>query len=279
MPLPAKASAATATVAVFAALAGLAWARRRARTRRRPPALAGAPPPDLLDASALARLEVLEPGLVLVRGALGPDAQLWVARELFALGHDGLRWWTDDGSALNNSRQGRGRLYDALDSYGPGARALRALCVGLAERARARDAAMPAIAPTHCLALLYASERKLGWHRDDGAQDGRSAQPVVSVSLGNGCDFELKHDARDRPRVVRLDSGDALLFGGPCRRVLHTVSGRVCPEEPAALHTMAMTRACVGAKCPPRFFTPPFLPLVCRAHSVDPMPDATIPLR
>ena len=62
-----------------------------------------------------------------------------------------MRW------ALNAERQGRGRCYDAVESF-VGAPALSALCVGLAERSRAADAAMPPIVPTHLLALLYATE-------------------------------------------------------------------------------------------------------------------------
>ena len=113
-------------------------------------------------------------------------------------------------------------MYDALNSF-LGHEALRELCVSSTELARTADAAMPAMDPTHLLLLLYAKGKKLGWHRDDGGIDGRSLQPVVSLSLGNACDFWLKDQPKDEPIRVRLESGDLILFGGPARHIMHTV--------------------------------------------------------
>ena len=83
---------------------------------------------------------------------------------------------------------------------------------------------MPDMDPTHLLTLYYAKERKMGWHRDDGSNDGQSEQPVVSLSVGNSCEFEVKHDQEEGPRSIRLNSGDIILFGGPCRQILHSVA-------------------------------------------------------
>ena len=47
-------------------------------------------------------------------------------------------------------------------------------------------------AATHLLLLYYALPNRLGWHRDDGANDGASSQPVVSLSLGQSCDFLVR---------------------------------------------------------------------------------------
>jgi hypothetical protein len=76
--------------------------------------------------------------------------------------------------------------------------------------------------PTHMLLLLYATEQKLGWHRDNGLIDGTSDQPVISLSLGNSCDFLLGE--ADDPISCRLESGDMVLFGGPSRHIKHAVS-------------------------------------------------------
>jgi hypothetical protein len=57
-----------------------------------------------------------------------------------------------------------------------------------------------------------------------GAQDGQSECPVVSVSLGNSCDFLYRDETKDDALKVVLRSGDVLLFGGPSRHILHSVS-------------------------------------------------------
>jgi alkylated DNA repair dioxygenase AlkB len=59
------------------------------------------------------------------------------------------------------------------------------------------DPAMPDMDPTHLLTLYYAKERKMGWHRDEGSNDGKSEQPVVSLSVGNTCEFHVKHDEEE----------------------------------------------------------------------------------
>ena len=58
--------------------------------------------------------------------------------------------------------------------------------------------------------------------------------PVVSVSLGNTCQFWLRHKNSDQPIRLHLESGDIILFGGPCRHILHTVKTVLpnsCPEK------------------------------------------------
>ena len=88
----------------------------------------------------------------------------------------------------------------------------------------------------------------------DGSIDGVTDQPVVSLSLGNACDFLIEDDdaffddddgggdsssgGRARalvPLSVRLESGDVILFGGPARRCKHSVA-RIFPDTcPAPL--------------------------------------------
>merc|ERR1712217_72666 len=90
--------------------------------------------------------------------------------------------------------------------------------------AQTQDPHMPDMVPTHLLLLYYASDRGMGWHRDDDENDGIGDEPVVSLSVGDSCNFAIRHDPWDEARVVRLDSGDAILFGGPCRHILHAVT-------------------------------------------------------
>jgi len=114
-------------------------------------------------------------------------------------GEAGVKW------ELTGARQLRGRCYDALSAFGPSAPSLAALACEAVEAARAAEAtraslpppsggggggggsgdgtrerlAMPAMQATHLLLLYYAKNNRLGWHRDDGKNDGASVLPVV----------------------------------------------------------------------------------------------------
>jgi hypothetical protein len=128
--------------------------------------------------------EVLAPGLVIMRKALSMESQLLLAEHIFEYGHRRRKWWEwtrkdkQDMLLLNNYRQDRGRIYDALSSY-PGEEeggggVLRRVCADSVACARRLDPAMPALdAPSHLLVLYYTSARKLGWHRDDGERRDR----------------------------------------------------------------------------------------------------------
>ena len=118
---------------------------------------------------------VLRPGLVLLRGALDERAQTLLAERLFLHGHTRGKWWAREKQhgreqcVLNNHRQGRGRIYDALHSYPDQDELLRGVCCDSVALARRLDPAMPPLhCPTHLLTLYYTSSRKLGWHRDNG---------------------------------------------------------------------------------------------------------------
>lgn len=73
---------------------------------------------------------------------------------------------------------------------------------------------MPEMDPTHALMLFYTSDRGMGFHRDEGDNDGKGDEPVVSISLGNTSEFAVKHSRHEPARTVMLESGDAILFGG-----------------------------------------------------------------
>lgn len=72
------------------------------------------------------------------------------------------------------------------------------------------------------LVNFYGPEARMGMHRDS---DERSAEPVVSFSLGDGCTFRFGNaEGRGRPwRDVELRDGDAFVFGGPSRLAYHGV--------------------------------------------------------
>lgn len=66
---------------------------------------------------------------------------------------------------------------------------------------------------------------------------------MVSISLGNSCDFLYRQDAKEAARKIVLQSGDILLFGGCSRHMLHTVPVvhlRTCPPPLQELHLSAL---------------------------------------
>ena len=125
-----------------------------------------------------------------------------------------------------NSTKTRGRIYRAIDQY---PRALQEMFQSWGERVHKLacqvDPGMPPPLPsTHALVLYYATNRGMGEHRDNGPNDGSSDQPVIYFNLGKTVDFSVRHEKSQEKRVIQLESGDALLFGGPCRHILHSVS-------------------------------------------------------
>jgi alkylated DNA repair protein (DNA oxidative demethylase) len=76
--------------------------------------------------------------------------------------------------------------------------------------------------PDVALVNYYDHAATLGMHQD---KEERAPDPVVSLSIGDRCVFRLGNtENRNRPwHDVELASGDALVFGGPCRMAYHGV--------------------------------------------------------
>jgi alkylated DNA repair protein (DNA oxidative demethylase) len=91
----------------------------------------------------------------------------------------------------------------------------------LAGRAAA-DAGYPDFRPDACLINLYEPSARLTLHQDRDEREMGS--PIVSVSLGLPAVFLFGGLRRsDRPRRIRLDDGDVVVWGGPSRLVFHGV--------------------------------------------------------
>ena len=82
-----------------------------------------------------------------------------------------------------------------------------------------------------CILNYYDADGRMGLHqdKDESARSLAAGVPVVSVSLGDAARF-LFGGARRRDPVesLRLESGDAFVFGGPARLRYHGVS-RILP--------------------------------------------------
>jgi DNA oxidative demethylase len=85
--------------------------------------------------------------------------------------------------------------------------------------------------PDACLINRYVPGARLSLHQDRDERDMR--QPIVSVSLGLPAIFLFGGNRRnDRPRRIRLDHGDVVIWGGPTRLAYHGVEALVDAEHP-----------------------------------------------
>jgi len=76
--------------------------------------------------------------------------------------------------------------------------------------------------PEACLVNVYGPEARMSLHQDRDETDLEA--PVVSLSLGDTGLFRFGGTTRGgRTRSIRLQSGDALVLGGPSRLVFHGI--------------------------------------------------------
>ena len=175
------------------------------------------------------------PGVVLITGWLDTAEQ----RSLV----DEFRRWALPPAGLRHPRVPSGHLMPvqsvclgwhwqpyaysrtADDTDGAPVKPIPSDVVALARRAVAETFGSEAgerYAPDAVIANLYADDAKLGLHQDG---EEPSDAPVVTISLGDTCDFRMAGvDRRTAPFTdLQLHSGDLLVFGGPQRRIYHGV--------------------------------------------------------
>ena len=76
--------------------------------------------------------------------------------------------------------------------------------------------------PDACLINRYIPGAKMGLHQDRDEAD--FSQPVVSLSFGATAQFMIGGPSRSDPtRVIQLEHGDALVFGGDARLAYHGI--------------------------------------------------------
>ena len=94
------------------------------------------------------------------------------------------------------------------------------------------------IDPDICLLSFYSEAGRLGLHqdKDERAETIEAGIPVLSISLGDTAEFLIGGTRRKDPlKIVLLESGDAIVFGGPSRLRYHGVSGIIAATAPAEL--------------------------------------------
>ncbi|HXE79922.1 MAG TPA: alpha-ketoglutarate-dependent dioxygenase AlkB [Vicinamibacterales bacterium] len=78
-----------------------------------------------------------------------------------------------------------------------------------------------------CILNFYDAHGRMGLHQDKDESEASIAAgiPIVSVSVGDTARFLFGGARRRDPvRMIRLESGDAFVFGGPSRLRYHGVS-------------------------------------------------------
>ena len=155
-------------------------------------------------------------GVVVIKRCLSIEDQQRLAKIVInygnLLGEDGVP----------NFSKSRGRNYSNLDVYGNDDKQyMKAICEATMKDVHSVDKLIPTCDPTHLLSLYYITGQGMGWHPDDGKNDGDMDTPVISYTIGNSCIFEYKID--EKILSEQLDSGDVIIFGGPQRLMYHRV--------------------------------------------------------
>jgi DNA oxidative demethylase len=100
----------------------------------------------------------------------------------------------------------------------------------------AAQAGFPGFEPDACLVNRYEPGARLSLHQDRNERDFTA--PIVSVSLGLPAVFLFGGTRRaDRPRRVRLESGDVAVWGGPARLAYHGIAPLADGDDPYTGHS------------------------------------------
>ena len=95
----------------------------------------------------------------------------------------------------------------------------------------ADEAGFQHFATDACLINRYEPGARLTLHQDRNEQDYTA--PIVSVSLGLPAVFQFGGNTRkDRPRRMRLESGDVVVWGGEARLAYHGVAALKPGDHP-----------------------------------------------
>jgi alkylated DNA repair protein (DNA oxidative demethylase) len=100
----------------------------------------------------------------------------------------------------------------------------------LAARA-ATAAGFDGFATDACLINKYEPGTRLTLHQDKNERDYDA--PIVTVSLGLSATFLFGGMQRsERPRRIRVESGDVVVWGGPARLAYHGIAPLTAGEHP-----------------------------------------------
>jgi len=177
-------------------------------------------------------VEVIQPGLVVIRRAVDAKTQQKLGKYISS-SEMRPKFFKEDGVSYNSAKY-RGRIYDAIEKY-PEHQTMINLCQRWSEIGSQHDSTIKPIVPTHLLLLMYSGKSGLGYHVDRADSDGLGDYPIVSLSLGNACQFGVKNK-EGVEKLIELRSGDVIMFGGPSRAIAHSVRKVMTETSPVCLH-------------------------------------------
>mmetsp|Transcript_27295 Transcript_27295/g.53670 ORF Transcript_27295/g.53670 Transcript_27295/m.53670 type:complete len:350 (-) Transcript_27295:31-1080(-) len=188
--------------------------------------------------------EVLAPGLVVLRDFLDAPTQKYLLDACFAhqgsLLHAGS-FYSEEKQASGRSMfklnmGSRGRLIDNVSAF---PKTFSELAQAALQTAQKLDSTMPDMQPTTLLVNFYKPNATFNWHQDSEHPElkrRKAGKPIVSFSVGLDADFGVKRRYQDTDhQVIRLRSGDVLLFGGASRMLVHSVLRVIQGTTPAHL--------------------------------------------
>lgn len=200
---------------------------------------------DTTDAELFARepVETIVPGAVLLHGfAAAETPDLLRAIERIAAAAPFRNMQTPGGFRMSVAMTNcgaagwitdrRGYRYAALDPLtGRPWPEMPTLFTELAARAAAA-AGFADFAPDACLVNRYEPGARMSLHQDKNERD--FAQPIVSISLGLPATFLFGGLKRsDRPKRLRLVSGDVVVWGGAARLAFHGIDPLSAAKDPS----------------------------------------------
>mmetsp|Transcript_9780 Transcript_9780/g.18433 ORF Transcript_9780/g.18433 Transcript_9780/m.18433 type:complete len:363 (-) Transcript_9780:413-1501(-) len=171
---------------------------------------------------------VLQEGLVWIKRWMSRETQQWLVDETMRLGDGeegvGGGFYKADGNMMKLNSGNKGRVIAPIGDF-PARYSEE--CAAVLAQATSVDPTMPQMNPDVVLVNFYHQKSSLGWHRDNDAgkafTEMNLGKPVVSFSIGDAADFGYKWRFEDQEQIIKLESGDAIIFGGPSRMILHSI--------------------------------------------------------
>ena len=176
---------------------------------------------------AVPHAELLHSGVIIIRGFLSAPQQQQLLQEALELGNSTNGGFYDchNEKTKHMRMMNLGRKVDSGKSHKlPIPASWARLARAASELATAACASVPALEPDICVANLYTARSRLSLHQDIFTRSSRKV-PVVSFSIGASAEFIYKRKWKAKQLLrVTLRSGDAFIFGGKSRGIIHGVS-------------------------------------------------------
>eukprot|EP01059_Diplonema_ambulator_P011097 TRINITY_DN21068_c0_g1_i1.p2 TRINITY_DN21068_c0_g1~~TRINITY_DN21068_c0_g1_i1.p2 ORF type:complete len:289 (+),score=42.82 TRINITY_DN21068_c0_g1_i1:57-869(+) len=188
--------------------------------------------PSIAFCSRKGTVEKIQDGIVVLREAIGLPMQQKLLDECFVKGAapEGTQARgfyeapSEPGGKLVLNQGNRGRIIHPIADF---TEIFREECLRCLEIAMKEDKTLPPMDPSTVLVNFYNQKGNFKWHKDSedptliAKQQGK---PIISFTIGESCTFGIRDSyEQETPLLVKLNSGDVIVFGGPSRMIVHSV--------------------------------------------------------